>query len=505
MRFSRWVLSSLPAVVVAGGLVAGMPAARAGAFPGLDGKIVFENSGGAIYTVNPDGSGVHQVGASEGENPAWSPDGSKIVFATTRDNNYEVYVMNADGSGQTNLTNNPNGDWQPTWSPDGSKVAFVRNNGVGIVVMNADGSDQTPLSLGGDAPAWSPDGTKIAFTGGAPSEIYVANAADGSGVTQLTNNSDFDEFPSWSPDGAKIAFVSNRDGGHFEIYAMNSDGSDQTRLTDNGVGDFFPAWSPDGARIVFQRSTVEGSFDGEIFVMNADGSGAIQITDLPNGSGWADWQAVRLTIAASKSKVNYKRNVTITAHLLFPGSPNKTVSIYKIPYGGAKTLVLTGQVNGQGNLSATVLMTKRTAFLAEWSGDAQYQGGGVSNSITVFVFPVVKGALSGYYGTAGNYKLYHYRASCTNSGIGCPTYTVTVTPNHRGRSVRFTLQLFRGGAWRTVLIFSERLNTKSRRTVIFVYGSPKVKGIPTRVRAQFLGDADHLRAYSSWSYFKVTN
>jgi len=82
------------------------------------------------------------------KNPDWSPDGKKIVFVSNRDDNLEIYVMNADGSNQVNLTNNYNNDFDPVWSPDGERIAFVsgrdRNNE--IYVMNADGSEPRRLT-----------------------------------------------------------------------------------------------------------------------------------------------------------------------------------------------------------------------------------------------------------------------------------------------------------------------------------------------------------------------
>ncbi len=144
--------------------------------------------------------------------PDWSPDGRRIAFASDRDGNREIYVMNADGFGVTRLTVNDAIDSSPAWSPDGRRIAFHSTR---------DGN-------------W---------------EVYVMNA-DGSGVTRLTNNDARDWHPEWSPDGRSIVFDSNRDG-NLDIYGVNADGSGLTRLTVHGADDFSPAWSPDGRRIAF--------------------------------------------------------------------------------------------------------------------------------------------------------------------------------------------------------------------------------------------------------------
>src|SRR6266511_4062895 len=122
----------------------------------------------------------------------------------------EIYVMNADGSGQANLTRNRAADDAPAWSRDGAKIALSseRDGNWEIYVMHADGTGQANLTheartddLG---PAWSPDGTKIAFA--SEGDIYVMNA-DGSGQTRLTHVNDFDVSPDWT----QIAFAGNLD------------------------------------------------------------------------------------------------------------------------------------------------------------------------------------------------------------------------------------------------------------------------------------------------------
>ena len=260
-------------------------------FPGEAGKIAFHRNG-EIYVMNADGSEQTNISnnpAFDGY-PHWSPDGKKIAFMTSRDGiNYEIYVMNADGTSQTRLTNNADLDAEPSWSPDGTKIAFRSdrdNHNYQIYVMNADGSEQTNISNNTAAdihPDWSPDGTKIAFASDRAGsyQIYVMNA-DGSEQTRLTNPA-FGYQPSWSPDGTEIAFSSSRDG-NSEIYVMNADGSEQTRLTNNADIDEQPSWSPDGTEIAFISSR-----DYQVYVMNADGSEQTNISNNPAVHDNPDW------------------------------------------------------------------------------------------------------------------------------------------------------------------------------------------------------------------------
>ena len=283
------------------------PGLAQGAFPGQNGKIAFTRSN-QIFVMNPDGTGQAKLTNTVGVNsePAWSADGTRIAFGSTRDGgNSEIYVMNADGSGQTRLTNNGDFDNSPAWSPDGTRIAFVRNTGVAshVWVMNADGSGQTQVTfvgLSNISPAWSPDGARIAYQtnrDGGESEIYLMNP-DGSDLLRLTNNSALDGAPNWSPDGARIAFVSNRDGGDFEIWAMDADGANPTRLTSVTGIDTRPVWSPSGAKIIFISSRTGNQ---EIFAMNADGSGPANLTNfptLPDITG--DWQPLDIHLGDAK-------------------------------------------------------------------------------------------------------------------------------------------------------------------------------------------------------------
>jgi Tol biopolymer transport system component len=251
-----------------------------------------------IYVMNTDGSGRRRLARGgtlrtlfsgqfhyrSDSAPAWSPDGRRVAFASDRAGNAEVYVMNADGSGQRNLTHSPGFDSDPVWSPDGRKIAFVSKafpqRPGDIYVVNADGGGLRNLTAGpggGESPSWSPDGRTIAFRSlrDGNGEIYVMNA-DGSGLRRLTRNAASDYGPLWSPNGRKILFVRVRDG-NSDIFVIDTGGGALRNLTRHTAEDGAPAWSPDGRKIVFV-SKRDGK--GEIYVMNADGSGLRRLTQL---------------------------------------------------------------------------------------------------------------------------------------------------------------------------------------------------------------------------------
>jgi Tol biopolymer transport system component len=275
-----------------------------------NGRIVFsssrENNASEVYVMNSDGSEQTNLTNSQGEDfaPDWSPDGTKIAFVSLRGGlGQKIYVMKADGSAPTRITNSTDSrdtDSSPRWSPDGTKIVFSRNTytGVsGIYVVNANGTGLKNLTGNAPdgAPVWSPDGTKIAFTSYLESgnyKIYVMNA-DGSSRTKLTGNPATDTSPAWSPDGTKIVFSSNRDGqSNYEIYVMNADGGNPTRLTSNhDNNDQAPTWSPDGTKILFTHSE-SGPFNREVYVMNTDGTNQRNLTNIAFEDNSPDWQAL---------------------------------------------------------------------------------------------------------------------------------------------------------------------------------------------------------------------
>ncbi len=209
-----------------------------------------------------------------------------------------------------------------------------------------------------------------------------------------------------------------------------------------------------------------------------------------------------LTLTASRSTATYGQSVTLTAHL-GTASANHSVSIYALPVGGARRLIATGEVAGDGTFSSSTTLARTTTFTAEWAGDSTYRLAR-SAGRTVGVHVVMASALSSSYGRAGAYHLYHYHASCPSNGTQCPIFAAAVKPNHAGKSVTFTLQRLTSSGWRIVGTAAVRLNSNSVAAVRFRY-APASKGHSYRLKAVYAGDADHLGGSTAWSYLRITS
>jgi len=338
-----------------------------------DGKyIVFEswqNGHPELYKMESDGTQItrltnYQKHESNNEyigngNPSWSTiiknknensKTAKIVFQSDRDGNHEIYIMNSDGSDQTNISKHSGFDGSPVFSPNGKKIAFVsdRSGKHNVWIMNADGSNLYNLTNSSSEnyyPSWNPDGTKItydSYSEGAPGgDIFIINV-DGSNPKNLTNTKQDEGYPSWSPSGDlitydmggyehsktgnftifsininmnnkisavtdnsgnsgdaswipqsnQIVYSSDKDdpeGGNYEIYTISSDGTGDIRLTFKDGTDTDPTVSDDGRLIAFD-SDRDG--DSEIFVMNSNGTKQKQLTNNSSWDGMPNWGTV---------------------------------------------------------------------------------------------------------------------------------------------------------------------------------------------------------------------
>jgi TolB protein len=256
--------------------------------------------GEAIWVMDADGSNAALLSPprQRSDFAAVSRDGSRIAFASTGEDfmgRWALYVMDADGSEVSRLTNFSD-NIPGSWSPDGSRIAFTsgRHGGGGgksmqapgagggnteLYIIDANGSAETRLTddPGQDlSPAWSPDGSSIAFATDREGnfEIYLMSLSDGK-LQNLTANPALDAQPVWSPDGSRIAFTSGRDGNE-EIYVMNPNGTDVRRLTDHPAADAQPAWSADGRNVLF---TSDRGGAHQIYRVSLEGGAPEQLTD----------------------------------------------------------------------------------------------------------------------------------------------------------------------------------------------------------------------------------
>ncbi len=299
--------------------------------PAVNGKIVYQQGGRAtssIYTITP-GTGI-SIGLRRGFHPAYSPDGSKIIFTdnTAGATDGFLMIMNANDSSSARQLATPRQGFTPTWSPDGSRLAFIRgdfnsvgDNGKGQIYIidmtqGNEGGNEVLIPTGTRSiskPSWGPTNRIVAacydpFSGGGidPRGVCVTGeipasaqqiTANPPAFTLISGQNTNDREPTWDPSGSRIAFMSTRDypmGNASEIYSANPDGSTPTRLSNTVDFKSQPTWSPDGTKIAYSRGGTQGPNSATIRSVNADGSNPTTpatITGFGSGDVFPDWGA----------------------------------------------------------------------------------------------------------------------------------------------------------------------------------------------------------------------
>ena len=224
-----------------------------------------------IYRMNADGSGISQLTFGSPDinySPEWSPDGTQIVFAAKRGGNWDIYLMEADGSNIRRLTIDPATDRVPAWSPDGTQIAFSsdRRGNFDVYVMQRDGTNQRAITTDVATdyyPDWSPDGQSLAYQSNRSGRLQIYRqhvAQDDSTALQLTSSPVNKGAPAWSPDGAQIAFYTNvGEVGGLDIYRVPANGGAEDPLVVTGNNEAVPSWSPEGSKLFFHQGNNGGT------------------------------------------------------------------------------------------------------------------------------------------------------------------------------------------------------------------------------------------------------
>jgi TolB protein len=261
--------------------------------------------GSQVFVVDPNGAGLRQLthvaGGHDAADPAWSPDGRRIAYQSNPTGEYDLWIMNRDGSGQHRILRDAGwDDEQPSWSPNGRRLVFSRCSQLfacDIAIVNADGSGMHIVFAGHrvhTSPSFSPDGRWILFgsdRSGLLSAVWKVRAS-GIGAVRLTPPRLEAFAPAWSPDGSRIVFTNDCCLPFSEVYVMHADGTHITRLTPAAPGhqNGFARFSPDGRRIVFMSDRAfSDACCNDLYTMRADGSGTRRVTHVGASGELADW------------------------------------------------------------------------------------------------------------------------------------------------------------------------------------------------------------------------
>lgn len=393
MSRARLAFVAIAALVLAGSAVP----ARAGAYPGANGKIVYI-AGDDIFTVNPDGTDVANLTQTDGldvENVAASPDGKRIAFnvgSPTVLDDAGLYVIDMGATRLRDVLQGKHDDFiavgAPTWSPDGRRIAFEGYSYPGfaneLFVIDADGTDLTRLTncncVSTSYPVWSPVGPEIAFVPCCSQVVTTVNADTRATAEIFTPESGYADNLTWSPDGTQIAYDDL-----IEVYRVSIPNGTPVALTATGPGYYSnPSWSPDGTQILVESNHAsQQSNNQDVYAIDAVNGVAGTVTRVTTSLGpesqpeWAPLCESRCTptsisFRVAKTRAALKVNGTISPAV--PGAAAVTL-FRKTPSGFKRLGSKQPAFGAEGTFTATFSRPAagKCKVEARYAGDADHE------------------------------------------------------------------------------------------------------------------------------------
>ncbi|MDX6519867.1 MAG: hypothetical protein QOF08_472 [Gaiellales bacterium] len=327
-----------------------------------------------------------------------------------------------------------------------------------------------------------------------------------------------------TPDGATFLASADTAVWRYDVATMTKQGSLTTNGSANGV-----AISPDGAYVAAAVNNVVRFYHADTGALIGSHSMLPQTIQFGriafSGNGmrlyvptWTSYYFApttlrvvpnpilptpALTLKPSASLVAYGGHVTLTVHLGGSHS-NRSVRIYRTPYGGTRALLKTVTVGAGGNFAFTSpALARRTTFQAEYDGDAS-SNSAISPNVGVKVRALLSITPSGFYAVSGGYHLYHYHAGCWGGSAPCPTFLGRIRPAHGGVGMMFVMQRHTSSGWVISVKGSVTTNSSGYAKAIYRYTGTGFIGLPMRTHVVWGGDADHVGGTSPWTYLRIT-
>jgi virginiamycin B lyase len=477
----------------------------------VDNRIGFITPAGQATTYRlPAGSDTGDLTVGPDGNAWFLESGANRIGRCTPGGAITSYPIPSPDAMPTSIVAGPDGAlWFTEYGP-ANQIGRITTAGV-VTEFPLPNPDSLPRSItaGPDGALWFIEGAHTIgriTTAGVITEFPITGTGSYGIVTGPDGAIWFDEYNAIgriTTSGTVTTFPVPTSGGYPVGITVGADGN--LWFVVNGADNYVGRMTVDGQFTRFntpQTGTDVSTYgasaaaDGNVWFAEPGAKRIAQVSVAPK-------PIPTLSLTPSRASVTYSRAVTITAQLSTAGSTG-LVRIYQHTFGAtASTLIASGNLNAQGSFAFKATPSITTSYVAQFTGDST-TAPARSVTVTIPVRRELTNKQSGYYGTSGKYRLYHYTSTCGTRGRGCPTNTVTVRPIYAGHKILLTLQHHTSSGWRTIATHTFRLNRRSRVKVIVIYGSTSVRGKSYRESASTGANYGYLPNTSTWAYFRIT-